>query len=68
MTKWHSTKEVPDLYEQVLTEYYDGKDKEYKYETDYHSLSVNWDEYVKRYNITKWYYIKDIKDQAYGKV
>lgn len=44
MTKWHSAKESPDLYEWIVAEWYDG------------------DEYVKRNNITKWCYIKDIKD------
>ena len=65
MTKWYSTKEAPDLYEWIVTEWYDGNEKEYKYETDFGTPSANWDEYVKRNNITKWCYIKDIKDFAY---
>ena len=40
----------------------DSDEKEYKYETDFGTPSANWDEYVKRNNITKWCYIKDIKD------
>ena len=39
-----------------------SNEKEYKYETDFGTPSANWDEYVKRNNITKWCYIKDIKD------
>ena len=65
MTKWHSAKEDPDLYEWIVVEWYDGDEKEYKYETDFGTPSANWAEYVKRNNITKWCYIKDIKDQAY---
>ena len=62
MIKWHSAKESPDLYEWIVTEWYDGDEKEYKYETDFGTPSANWAEYVKRNNITKWCYIKDIKD------
>lgn len=62
MTKWHSAKESPDLYEWIVAEWYDGDEKEYKYETDFCTPSANWDEYVKRNNITKWCCIKDIKD------
>lgn len=55
-------KRSPDLYEWIVAEWYDGDEKEYKYETDFGTPSANWDEYVKRNNITKWCYIKDIKD------
>ena len=65
MTKWHYAKEAPNLYEWIVAEWYDSDEKEYKYETDFGTPSVNWDEYVKRNNITKWCYIKDIKDYAY---
>ena len=62
MTKWHSAKESPDLYEWIVVEWYDGDEKEYKYETDYATPSAIWGVYVKRINFTKWCYIKDIKD------
>lgn len=62
MAKWYSVKEAPDLYEWIVTEWYDGNEKEYKYETDFGTPSENWDKYVKINNITKWCYIKDIKD------
>ena len=52
MTKWYSTKEAPDLYEWIVAEWYDSDEKEYKYETDFGTPSANWDEYVKRNNIT----------------
>ena len=53
MAKWYSVKEAPDLYEWIVTEWYDGDEKEYKYETDFGTPSENWDEYVKINNITK---------------
>ena len=59
---WHPAKEAPDLYEWIIAEWYDSDEKEYKYETDFDTPSVNWKDYVKRNNITKWCYIKDIKD------
>ena len=62
MTKWYSAKEAPDLYEWIVAEWYDGNEKEYKYETDYLYSFIYWKDYVKRNNITKWCYIKDIKD------
>ena len=65
MTKWYSAKEAPYLYEWIVAEWYDGDEKEYKYETDYLYSFIYWKDYVKRNNITKWCYIKDIKDQAY---
>ena len=54
MNKWHSAKEAPDIYEWIVVEWYDGDEKEYKYETDFGTPSANWAEYVKRNNITKW--------------
>ena len=30
MTKWHSAKEAPDIYEWIVVEWYDGDEKEYK--------------------------------------
>ena len=65
MTKWYSAKEVPNYEEQILTEWYDGDDGGLKYETDYLYSFIYWKDYVKRNNITKWCYIKDVKDQAY---
>ena len=62
MTKWHSAKEVPNPEEWLLTKWYDGEDGEFKYETDYLFSSENWKDYAKRNNITKWCYIKDIKE------
>ena len=59
---WYPAKEVPNYEEWILTEWYDVDEKEYKYEIDFGTPSVNWNEYVKRNNITKWCYIKDIKD------
>lgn len=38
MTKWYSAKEAPDLYEWIVAEWYDGDEKEYKYETDFGTL------------------------------
>lgn len=46
----------------ILTEWYDGDDGGLKYEADYLYSFVYWKDYVKRNNITKWCYIKDIKD------
>lgn len=72
MTKWYSAKEAPDLYEWIVAEWYDGDEKEYKYETDFGTPSANWDEYVKRNNITKWCLlgvvinIIIVKSKAYG--
>lgn len=57
MTKWYSVKEAPN-YE----EWYDGDDGGLKYEADYLYSLVYWKDYVRRNNITKWCYIKDIKD------
>ena len=65
MTKWYSAKEVPNYEEWILTEWYDGDDGGLKYETDYLYSFIYWKDYVKRNNITKWCYIKDIKDQTY---
>ena len=59
---WHPTKEVPNYEEWILTEWYDGDDGGIKYETDYLYSFIYWKDYVKRNNITKWCYIKDIKD------
>lgn len=61
MTKWHSVKEVPIPEEWILTQWYDGEDGEFKYETDYRNSDKNWKYYVQRNNITKWCYIDDIK-------
>ena len=41
---------------------YDEDDGGLKYEADYLYSFVYWKDYVKRNNITKWCYIKDIKD------
>lgn len=62
MTKWYSAKEAPNNEEWILTEWYDGDDGCLKYEADYLYSFVYWKDYVKRNNITKWCYIKDIKD------
>ena len=62
MTKWYSAKEVPNYEEWILTEWYDGDDGGLKYETDYLYSFIYWKDYVKRNNIIKWCYIKDIKD------
>lgn len=62
MTKWHSAKEVPNPDEWIVTKWYDGEDGEFKYETDFLYTCENWKDYAKRNNITKWYYIKDIKE------
>lgn len=53
MTKWHSVKEVPIPEEWILTQWYDGEDGEFKYETDYRNSDKNWKYYVQRNNITK---------------
>ena len=63
MTKWYSAKEAPNYEEWILTEWYDGDDGGLKYEADYLYSFVYWKDYVKRNNITKWCYIKDIKDR-----
>lgn len=39
------SKKAPDLYEWIVAEWYDGDEKEYKYETDFGTPSANWDEY-----------------------
>ena len=65
MTKWHYAKEAPNYEEWILTEWYDEDDGGLKYEADYLYAFVYWKDYVKRNNITKWCYIKDIKDQVY---
>ena len=62
MTKWYSAKEAPNYHEWILTEWYDGDDGGLKYEADYLYSFVYWKDYVRRNNITKWCYIKDIKD------
>ena len=62
MTKWYSAKEAPNYKEWILTEWYDGDDGCLKSEADYLYSFVYWKDYVKRNNITKWCYIKDIKD------
>ena len=41
MTKWHSAKEAPDIYEWIVAEWYDSDEKEYKYETDFGTPSAN---------------------------
>lgn len=40
MTKWHSAKEVPNYQEWIVTEWYDGEDGEFKYDTDYLYSSI----------------------------
>ena len=60
---WHSAKEAPNYEEWILTEWYDEDDGGIKYEADYLQCFVYWKDYVKRNNITKWCYIKDIKEQ-----
>lgn len=62
MNKWNSAKEAPYLYEWIVAEGYDEDEKEYKYLTNFGTPSENWDDYVRKNNITKWFYIKDIKD------
>ena len=62
MTKWYSAKEAPNYEEWILIEWYDEDDGGLKYEADYLYTFVYWKDYVKRNNITKWCYIKDIKD------
>ena len=62
MTKLYSTKEAPNYKEWILIEWYDEYDGGLKYEADYLYSFVYWKDYVKRNNITKWCYIKDIKD------
>lgn len=62
MTNWHSAKEAPYLYEWIVVEGYDEDAKEYKYLTNFDTPSANWEDYVRNNNITKWCYIKDIKD------
>ena len=62
MTKWYPAKEAPNYEEWILTEWYDGDDGGLKYEADYLYSFVYWKDYVKINNITKWCYIKDIKD------
>ena len=57
-----TAKEAPNYEEWILTEWYDGDDGGLKYETDYLYSFIYWKDYVKRNNITKWCYIKDIKD------
>lgn len=54
-------KEAPNYEEWILTEWYDGDDGGLKYEADYLYSFVYWKDYVRRNNITKWCYIKDIK-------
>lgn len=61
MTKWYSTEKAPNYEEWILMEWHEGYDGS-KYETDYLYSCVNWKNYVKRNNIIKWCYIKDIKD------
>lgn len=62
MTKWYSAKEAPNYEEWILIEWYDGDDGGLKYEADYLYAFVYWKDYVKRNSVTKWCYIKDIKD------
>lgn len=62
MTKWHSAKEAPNYHEWIVTKWYDGEDGGLKYDTDYLYSFVSWKDYVKRNSVTKWCYIKDIKD------
>ena len=62
MTKWYSAKEAPNCKEWILTEWYDGDEGCIKYKADYLYAFVYWKDYVKINNITKWCYIKDIKD------
>lgn len=62
MTKWYSAKEAPNYKEWIVIERYDEDDGDLKYETDYLYTFVYWKDYVKRNSVTKWCYIKDIKD------
>lgn len=59
---WHPAKEVPNYKEWILTKWYDEDDGGFKYEVDYLYSFVYWKDYIKKNNITKWCYIKDIKD------
>ena len=59
---WHPAKEAPNYEEWILTEWYDEDDGGIKYEADYLYVFDYWKDYVKRNNIIKWCYIKDIKD------
>lgn len=60
-TKWHSAKEAPNYEEWIIIEWYDKDDGGTKYETNYLYCFMHWKDYVKRDNITKWCYIKDVK-------
>lgn len=60
-TKWHLAKEAPNYEEWIVIEWYDKDDGGTKYETNYLYCFMHWKDYVKRDNITKWCYIKDIK-------
>lgn len=44
-----------------MTKWYSAKEAP-NYEADYLYSFVYWKDYVRRNNITKWCYIKDIKD------
>lgn len=50
----------------ILIEWYDGYDGRIKYETDYLYSCVNWKNYVKRNNTTKWCYIDGLLPKKGG--
>lgn len=66
MTKWYSIEKAPNYKKWILIEWYDGYDGRIKYETDYLYSCVNWKNYVKRNNITKWCYIDGLLPKKGG--